>query len=228
MELPEQYAVSCFIRGLKEEIQLAVRMFMPRDLQRAVGLAKIEEAKILSAWKQSKYLGPSKVPTSYSPNAVTSMNYSRQGSSNNTPILPKPGERGVSNLEGQRRNSRFLSTAEMDEKRAKGLCYWCNEWYRPGHQCQSRQLYRIECIEEGVEEDESGGLEDDDQALLTEGNLAQISTNAMCSLMVPNFRTMRIHGQADKRTFSILIDCGSSHNFLHPNMVRKFGQSIRT
>ena len=122
VELPEQYVVSCFIRGLKEEIQLAVRMFMPRDLQHAVGLVKIE-AQILSAWKQSKHPGPSRVSTSYSPNAGTSMNYSRQGSSNNTPILPNLGERGVSNLEGQRRNSRFLSTAEMDEKRAKGLCY---------------------------------------------------------------------------------------------------------
>ncbi|XP_071933714.1 uncharacterized protein [Coffea arabica] len=111
----------------------------------------------------------------------------------------------------------------MDEKRAKGLCYWCNKRYSPGHQCQRRQLYRIECIEEGIEEQESGSLEDDDQVLLTIGNLAQISTNAICSLMVPNVRTMRIHGQIDRRVFSILVDCGSSHNFLHLNMVRKFG-----
>ena len=46
VDLSEPYTVSCFIRGLKEEIQLAVRMFMPRDLQHAIGLAKIEKARI--------------------------------------------------------------------------------------------------------------------------------------------------------------------------------------
>ncbi|XP_071923237.1 uncharacterized protein [Coffea arabica] len=75
----------------------------------AVGLVKIE-AQILSAWKQSKHPGPSRVSTSYSPNAGTSMNYSRQG-----------------------------------------------------HQCQRRQLYKIE---EGIEKQESGSLEDDDQESL--------------------------------------------------------------
>ena len=80
-----------------------------------------------------------------------------------------------------------------------------------------------ECIEEGLEEQESEFLKDDEQAVLIESNLAQISTNAMYSLMVPNYRTMRIHDQIDRRVFSILIDCGSSHNFLYPNVVRKFG-----
>lgn len=32
-ELPESYAASCFLSGLKEELQLSVRMFMPTTLQ---------------------------------------------------------------------------------------------------------------------------------------------------------------------------------------------------
>ena len=102
VDLPEQYAVSCFIRGLKEEIQLAVRMFMPRDLQHAVRLPRIEEARIPNAWKQSKFSGPSRVNTSYSPNAGSSSNYPRQNSSNNAPLLLKPRERGASDVEGQK------------------------------------------------------------------------------------------------------------------------------
>lgn len=41
MELAEEYAVSCFISGLKEEIQVPVRMFQPRTLQKALSLAKL-------------------------------------------------------------------------------------------------------------------------------------------------------------------------------------------
>ena len=71
-------------------------------------------------------------------------------------------------------------------------------------------------MEDALNEREPELLEDDEQVLLTKGNLAQISTNAMCSLMVPNYRTMRIHGQISKKAFSILIDCGSSYNFYTP------------
>ena len=138
VDLPEQYAVSCFIRGLKEEIQLAKRMFVPRVLQHAVGLPKIEEARILNALKQGKFSGPSQGNTSYAPNAGSSSNYPRQNSSYNASLLLKPGERGARNMEGQKRSSKFMSTTEMDEKRDKGLCYWCDERYTPGHQCKRR------------------------------------------------------------------------------------------
>lgn len=41
VELPEEYAVSCFLRGQKDEIQISVRMFQPRTLQKALSLAKL-------------------------------------------------------------------------------------------------------------------------------------------------------------------------------------------
>ena len=51
VDLSEEYAVSCFLSGLKEDIQTGVRMFMPRTLQHAIGLAKLEESKITSNGK---------------------------------------------------------------------------------------------------------------------------------------------------------------------------------
>ena len=48
VDLPEDYATSYFLSGLKTEIQLAVRMFMPKTLQHARTLAKPEEAKMLT------------------------------------------------------------------------------------------------------------------------------------------------------------------------------------
>jgi len=52
-------------------------------------------------------------------------------------------------------NRRTLSIEEMNEKRAKGLCYFCNEKYMPGHKRKnSKQLYLLE-VEE-VEEVEEG------------------------------------------------------------------------
>mgnify|MGYP004712318473 CR=1 FL=1 len=47
LKLPKDYAINCFLSGLKEEIQLAVRMFMPKSLHHAQSLAIMKEAKPL-------------------------------------------------------------------------------------------------------------------------------------------------------------------------------------
>lgn len=41
LDLPDQYAMSCFLAGLKQEISGLVRMFKPQTLQDAVSLAKL-------------------------------------------------------------------------------------------------------------------------------------------------------------------------------------------
>lgn len=41
--LPEEFFVSCFISGLKEDIQPVVQMFGPTSMLQALGLAKSQE-----------------------------------------------------------------------------------------------------------------------------------------------------------------------------------------
>nr|CAD1831538.1 unnamed protein product [Ananas comosus var. bracteatus] len=50
--------------------------------------------------------------------------------------------------------TRNISNTDFDERRAEGLCFWCEEKYVPGRQCKKKQLYRIEL----VEEENGGGL----------------------------------------------------------------------
>ena len=38
---------------------------------------------------------------------------------------------------------RRLTTKEMEEKRQKGLCYWCDEGFVPGHKGRKRQFYTL-------------------------------------------------------------------------------------
>ena len=41
--LSESHKLSCFLSGLKDEIRLPVRMLVPKTLNEAFGLAKIQE-----------------------------------------------------------------------------------------------------------------------------------------------------------------------------------------
>ncbi|KAJ6910657.1 hypothetical protein NC652_021345 [Populus alba x Populus x berolinensis] len=42
-----------------------------------------------------------------------------------------------------RRPTRTVQSTEMEERRAKGLCFWCDDKFTPGHKCRTRKLYSI-------------------------------------------------------------------------------------
>ncbi|KAK4426902.1 hypothetical protein Salat_1459000 [Sesamum alatum] len=234
LELPETYAVSCFLGGLKDEIALQVRMFKPKTMQEVISLARLQEQafKLSSSSRNSSSLNnhksfshfsrplavtpPSKPPvpnpsTSYTSNRFTQIPPHRIANPNHKPIL----------------QSRRMSPQEMDEKRSKGLCYWCDDKYTPGHQCSKRkQIYIMEVLDE----DESmlhKEVEDEEwqqQGMATEEDDCSnfhISVNAMTG--VHNFNTMRVTGCCKGKAINILIDPGSTHNFVDFQVARRLG-----
>ncbi|XP_071901048.1 uncharacterized protein [Coffea arabica] len=110
----------------------------------------------------------------------------------------------------------------MDEKRARGLCFWCDERFTAGHRCGNKQFHMLEVWDDMPEEEEEGSGSEEEDAL-DEGQLAHISLNAMTTMSVPNFKTMRVTGHVGRQSVNIFIDCGSSHNFVHPKVVQKLG-----
>ena len=50
----ESHKLSCFLSGLKDEIRLPVRMLVPKSLNDAFGLAKIQEEFLISNRKSFK------------------------------------------------------------------------------------------------------------------------------------------------------------------------------
>lgn len=70
MELSEEYAISCFLKGLKAEIEVQVRMLSPRILMKAYSLAKLAKhslklqlEQLQSVVRSSRTLLPT--PSSY-------------------------------------------------------------------------------------------------------------------------------------------------------------------
>ena len=41
-----------------------------------------------------------------------------------------------------------LTPQQLEEKRAKGLCYSCDSKYTKGHKCAEKKLFYIDCEEE--------------------------------------------------------------------------------
>ena len=97
----------------------------------------------------------------------------------------------------------------MDDKRAKGLCYFCDDKFERGHICKGKrpQLFHLEFEE--AEESNEGELGEVEE-VSTE--LAHISLNAIAGLT--SFQTMRVTGYVGKKSLQLLLDNGSTHNFL--------------
>lgn len=116
---------------------------------------------------------------------------------------------------------------EFDERWTKGLCFWCEEKYVLGHQCKKKQLYKIELVEEDLLEEPNIF---ETPHMVNEAGIEVLSPSAQISLhtligqgQLPDFRTMRFSRTVRNRRINILIDSGSTHNFLDAAIAAKLG-----
>ena len=109
----------------------------------------------------------------------------------------------------------------MEEKGAKGLCYSCDRKYAKGHKCAKKKLFYIDCEEEEEKEQERSKEEDifQEQRLDEEQINPTISCNALAGINTP--QTIKIEGQIKKKKVIVLIDSGSTHNFIHCRVAKE-------
>lgn len=107
--------LNCFISGLHPDIRKEIAIIRPTSITQAIGVAKLVEAKI----KDSK---PKTFRSNYPFHTTPSVP---------TPSRPNPMTPNLPPTPPIRR----LSPAQLQERRAQGLCYNCDEKYIPGHKC---------------------------------------------------------------------------------------------
>ena len=101
----------------------------------------------------------------------------------------KPNNNQNSN---QPRNTRIRPIADFDDKISKGLCFWCDEKYVPGHNCRNKQLYVLEVSEDiGLENVEGAGVEEVVETEEEDSN-PHISVHAINGIASKGYQTMRV------------------------------------
>lgn len=100
----------------------------------------------------------------------------------------------------------------MAERRSKGLCFNCEDLYAPGQVCKS-VLFYILPVEEGDNQDEE---------LIEEENI-ELSLNAMKGEQ--NDSTFQVNAEIANAVGWILLDTGSTHNFIKSSTAEKIGDS---
>ncbi|KAL5826976.1 hypothetical protein ACOSQ3_018822 [Xanthoceras sorbifolium] len=194
-------------------------MFSPSDLKTAIHLARLLEAAIEPKrnrpWVQKTSIYNSSTSTPNQTLAKTPNTYpNTHPTSNNTalkPTEPIPIKR--------------LTQAEMKTRRDKGLCYNCDEPYTYGHQCTKKRLYMLMGEDE---EDQEIDTEIEEVHEKSEPEICKeemsISHHALTGCA--GLQTIRLRGKVRHREITILVDSGSTHNFLDPNTAQLTGVEI--
>lgn len=199
IRMSEEYLVSAYLAGLRLDTQMHIRMFHPRNTRECLVLGKLYE----KAHPRKAY------NSSWSANKSSGTNNAAKG------LLPTPKVNEKTAGTNQQM-CKFLTNEEMSARRAKGLCYYCDEKFSPEHALKHKktQLFLMDVEEsepqqrEDMEEDCYEGGEEDD--------IAQISLNAVTG--VTDYTTMRVKGVHGMKNVFALVDSGSTHNFIDQNV----------
>jgi hypothetical protein len=118
-----------------------------------------------------------------------------------------------------------LTRAEIVEHQLKGLCYNCDEKYFPGHKCKEQKLF-MAISEDISEEDVETPLVSESPEIIDITPPSDppevepiISPNALTRFSAP--QTLKLIGYIKHRKVIILVDSGSTHNFIHRRIAQE-------
>ncbi|XP_019423050.1 PREDICTED: uncharacterized protein LOC109332520 [Lupinus angustifolius] len=208
--LSQEVILNCFISGLIPDIKRELAILRPTSISDALGLAKLVEAK-LKDHNNNPYK-PTRFPTHITSNS---------GAKPSQPLTPT----STSFSPNLSIPIRRLSTAQLQERRAQGLCYNCDEKFIPGHRCQNKKFLLLLDDDPTLLIDTEFSYTHSTDANLTQPTLAvdteepihfHISDQALGG--PPSPKTLKFLGTIYGHHVTVLVDTGSSHNILQPRL----------
>jgi len=208
-DLLKKILVGCFIAGLKYEIRLDVHVKQPKTLSESISVAHLIEERNQFQKKTSSQFRPAAPPFHPRP----------QQSSIAGLLVPSPSQRTSQTTDTFSGPIRRLTGQEARERREKGLRFYCDERYVPGHRFSRPQLFMMVDVQPNEEEDDVDiDIEPSEEAI------PEISFHALAGTAHP--QTFRIIGRVGNRDLTMLIDGGSTHNFIDQSVVTKLGLQV--
>ena len=205
--LPPTFLINCFVSGLTSKICREVQASQPLTMVQVATLARLHEEKL----EDSRHLFRRRPPgPTLSPGPL---------SSRTTPLLPAPALLPTPPKSPAIPFKR-LSPEELASRREKGLCFNCDEKFSQGHMCAPKLFLLIADKEDNLSSDFSFDLSDDNDEA-NGPSPAQISLHALSGHMAPE--TLRLLGRINRHKVWILIDVGSTHNFIQECLVSILG-----
>uniref|UniRef100_A0A2C9WKT3 Uncharacterized protein n=1 Tax=Manihot esculenta TaxID=3983 RepID=A0A2C9WKT3_MANES len=185
-------------------------MFKSKSLAEAYSLARLQDLVIVVIQQQ---------PITVS-NQSSSISFIFSSSQKPVTLTTSTVSQNETNLNQNQKasTSTILTSKEMDEKRAKRMCFWCDDKFSPGHRCKKKQLFVLQ-IKEVIDEEDLDAIANEIKESEEEMQAGQLALNALWGSGTNH--TMLIRGIYKKVRLHVLVDTGSTHDFINEHIVRK-------
>ncbi|KAI3714972.1 hypothetical protein L6452_21935 [Arctium lappa] len=185
--IPEEIFLGQYINGLENTIKAELRLLNPLTLSEAMEMSsKVEVKNKMMVREKPSYSG--KKSSSVNMDSESSLSSSMSSSS-------------ASNKTGS--EFRKLSDQEVQQRRALGLCYRCDEKYAPGHKCSKKEI-NVLLIQE---EEENVAVKDEEEKSFNSvdvvdiGQKVEVHLNSVVGLSNP--KTMKLEGVIGEQKFHL-------------------------
>ncbi|KAJ1703813.1 hypothetical protein LUZ63_003592 [Rhynchospora breviuscula] len=202
--LNEEFFIAGFISGLREELRYTVELHNPKRLYEAFNYATKVELSNDSQHRRPKVMNKPSNPQNYPLHKKKRAVERKDGGGYNQ--FSKPW---------QTNNNSKGTTYE--QRRALGLCHYCDEKYFPGHKCGVKLLNALN----GTQEEDSAGEESEVEEVEEEVQVEQAVVTMFNSKTNPKVKVMKFKGQIGTIPVCALLDSGSTHSFVNPNVLQE-------
>lgn len=203
--VPESILLPIYLGGLRNPVLSQVRFQHPSSVAAAMAFATEFDASLdrsssvsYRPW-QPRESRPA--ASSVAPSPIVDSSPDTQPSSRSRDYLKLPIVR--------------LSSAEKAEKTRLGLCWYCSDKWAKGHVCKGKFLAYM-----GSDDEEA----DDDRKETSPPSTEVVSADLSHIYRMdgqPRAASLEFHGFLGASEVFILVDTGSTHNFVHPSIVEK-------
>ena len=193
--LSSETILNYFISGLNPETRRELAILSPYSIPQAIGLTKLIEDKIKD-FKPKPTRPPAYTTVLNSINTHINRSQSTQPTPHTLPI-------------------KHLSLIQMQERKALGLCYNCDDKFLPGHKCSTSHFLPLLDDTEPVPEILHTPPDLDETEDMIHFHL---SPHAITRNFSP--QTLKFQGLIHNLPVTVLIDSGSSHNILQPHIAK--------
>lgn len=212
------FFVTKFVAGLKHEIKMAIRLHKPRTVDAALSLSLSQE-ELLAEIQTT----PAAVRHKLDPQRKFKPSYQYKG------IMGAGPDKSDLSEDSSKLQAKYDALRAL--RRARGECFKCGEKFSPGHKCPTQiQLHILEELIEVLqlqsndhESDEEDKEEQASPATTTEQTDLIMNISEGASKGVPQPKTIRYQALVNGKEVLILVDSGSSSNFISTEAVERLG-----
>ena len=215
-DVGEPTLISLFIAGLQDPMKHELLTSRPESLEETFALAQRSAAcHKLSAPK----------PTNHRNNWTERDNRPRQPQQQALNTQPQPRQNQNPNLRPNIPVVR-ISAAVRAKRTRLGLCWYCPEKHTPEHVCSNKFYVLIGADDEddSLVDDQASDNDDDGENMAITGDVSCI--NAIGPKVRP--RSLHLLGRIRDSEVSVLIDGGSTHNFIKPTIAEQLSLPIQS